>query len=98
MRVIYGMLYYYLLAVVGACFLLVLLVPKFSRKLFFKIYTKLHLGPVSKYIFFGIMVVNLMVLVDSVNSYIQYRDILSSCTCPFMQKRWVRWSTARWTT
>lgn len=87
MRVIYGLLFYYLLAVVAACLLLVLLVPKFSRRLFFKLWNKVYVGFAVKFMFFGVMLLNLIVLADSINTYYQYRDILSTRISHETQKR-----------
>jgi uncharacterized membrane protein len=70
MRVIYGLLYYYLWAVVASCILLVFFVPRFVRKFFFNLWDRIY----------GIILINVIVLADSINTYYQYREILGNRT------------------
>lgn len=95
MRVIYGMLYYYLLGVVGACLLLVLFVPKFVRRVFFRLWDGIQLNTATKFLFYGIMLINILVLVDSVNTYYQYRDILGTRNSKSIQRRSTHWQKAK---
>jgi hypothetical protein len=80
MRVIYGLLYYYLIAVVASCVLLVFFVPRFVRKFFFNLWDRIHLTFTMKFLFYGIILINVIVLADSINTYYQYRDILGNRT------------------
>lgn len=95
MRVIYALLYYYLIGMVGACVALVLLVPKFSRRIFFRFIDKVHLSTTVKFLFYGIMLINFVVLADSVNTYFQYQDLLTSRTTKPMQRRSTRCQRGR---
>jgi hypothetical protein len=78
MRVIYGLLYYYLIGVVAACILLIVFVPRFVRRPFFNLLDRLKLSTATKFLFYGIMLINFLVLMDSINTYYQYREILTT--------------------
>lgn len=89
MRVIYGLLYYYLLAVVAACILLVIFVPRFIRRPFFNLIEKLRLSTATKFLFYGIIMINFIVLADSVNTYYQYRELLTTRNlCVLCRENW----------
>jgi hypothetical protein len=80
MRVTYGLVYYYLLAVVISCVLLVFFGPRFVRKFFFNLWDRIHLTFTMKFLFYGILLINVIILADSINTYYQYREVLSNRT------------------